>query len=266
MVELAGAPKEQVAKALLNRGVAKGMAGDLPGALADCTAVVELAGAPKEQVAQALFNRGVTKGNTGDHAGARADFTAVVEMDGAPAEQVAHALANRGVAATKLENGTAAQADWERVLRMDKADATAGITAAGGLFELHWLAGRREDAGQVLELFKHRLWARSDSGKAEDIVRLLSRLAMPALREAWPQAWRRLANGQPPGVGEALEFLKPVTEVLEGADASILNGLSPEQREFAQRILARFNADSRNRGESPPPDSSSSSEQTKLVS
>jgi hypothetical protein len=138
------------------------------------------------------------------------------------------------------ESATPAQSDWERVLKMDKANATAAIIAASGLFEPHWLAGRRADARRVLELFKQRLVTLSDSDKSEATVRLLSMLAMPTLKAGWPEAWRLLASKQPPDVREALEFLKPVAEVLEGADASLLNELSPEQREFAQRILDRF--------------------------
>ncbi len=246
VVALPEAPAGYVAQALVNRGVTREMAGDLPGAMADYTAVVEMAGAPKAQVAMALVNRALAAGATGDHARASADFTAVIEMGGATAEQTARALANRAVAASHLGNGAAARADWERVLRMDKANAAAAIAAASGLFRLHCAAARREDAMLALRLFRQWLGARSERGKAADIVRLLSSLAMPALREEWPQAWRLLAAEQPPGVAEALEFLKPVAEVLEGADASTLNGLSPEQREFARSILARFNAGSRN--------------------
>ena len=232
-----------MARALNNRGVVKEMVSDLSGALADYTAVADLAAAPKEQVARALVNRGVAKGRVGDLPGALADFTAVVDLAGVPKKQLARALADRGFRRGSLGIRLAAQADWERVMMADEAEAEVWTTTGARLFELHWLAGSKEKAEQALELFNQRLGGRDESDRAGDIVRLLSRLAMPALKDAWHRAWRLLAKGQPTTVGEALEFLKPVALVLEGADVSSLNTLSPEQREFAQRILLRFEAE-----------------------
>ena len=66
-------------------------------ALADYTAVIDMADAPAEQKAMALVNRGVTHGQRGDIERALADYTAVIDMADAPAEQKAMALVNRGV-------------------------------------------------------------------------------------------------------------------------------------------------------------------------
>lgn len=230
---------------MLDYGRALFAAGFYAKAIEQFEAVVAAASGNAALLASGLIGRGAAREVVGDLPDAIADFTAVAELSQAPAEYVAQALLNRGVAASHLGNDAAAQTDWERLLRMDNSDATAAVTATSGLVKLHFAAGRREDAMQALRLFKRRLGARAERGPAADIVRLLSSLAMPELREAWPQAWRLLAAEQPPSVAEALEFLKPVTEVLEGADASILNALSPEQREFARSILARFTAGSR---------------------
>ena len=50
--------------------------------------------APADQRAKALNNRGVSKGQAGDSEGAIADFNAVIEMEDAPADQRAYACAN----------------------------------------------------------------------------------------------------------------------------------------------------------------------------
>jgi tetratricopeptide (TPR) repeat protein len=92
------APADQVARALVNRGVTKRLRGDTDGAIADYTAAIELPGAPANQVALALANRGLTKGKLGDTDGAIADYTAAIELPGAPADLVAKALVNRGLA------------------------------------------------------------------------------------------------------------------------------------------------------------------------
>ncbi|MBI1874951.1 MAG: AAA family ATPase, partial [Acidobacteria bacterium] len=97
VIELAGAPPEQVARALVNRGVTKGAQGDLAGRIADYTAVIELAGVPREPMARALVYRGMTKGAQGDVAGEIADYTAVIELAGVPREPMARALVYRGI-------------------------------------------------------------------------------------------------------------------------------------------------------------------------
>ena len=64
----------------------------------DYTRLIEqLPGAPVEQVALALNNRGIIWGKKGDTEKALADFTRLIEqLPGAPAEQVAIALGGRG--------------------------------------------------------------------------------------------------------------------------------------------------------------------------
>ena len=45
-----------------------------------------------------------------------------------------------------------------------------------------------------------------------------------------------------PEIAEALRFLEPVCLVLEGKERAVLDGLPPEQREFAENVLRRFDA------------------------
>ena len=58
-----------------------GQKGDTDKELADYTRLIEqLPGAPVEQVAKALYNRGVTWGQKGDTDKALADYTRVIEQ------------------------------------------------------------------------------------------------------------------------------------------------------------------------------------------
>jgi tetratricopeptide (TPR) repeat protein len=121
VIDLPGAPAEQVAMALVGRGITRRSLGDSQGEIADYTAVVELSGAPAEEVALAFVNRGVARGSLGDSRGAITDWTAVVDLPGAPAEQVAWALFNRGVAKGSLEDSQGAIADYTAVVDLPGA-------------------------------------------------------------------------------------------------------------------------------------------------
>ena len=118
VVELSGAPVEQIAQALYNRGVTWGQKGESDKALADYTRVIEeLPGAPVEQIAQALNNRGVTWGQKGESDKELADYTRVIEeLPGAPVEQIAQALNNRGVTWGQKGESDKALADYTRVI------------------------------------------------------------------------------------------------------------------------------------------------------
>ena len=71
----------------------------------------------------------------------------------------------------------------------------------------------------------------------------MERLPSPALRQGWIYAARRLLGAQPPETRQALGFLAPVRTVLEGGEKSLLDPLPPEQRDFALKVLARFDAE-----------------------
>ncbi len=98
-IELHGAPSEQVAKALFNRGFTHGHEdGRTTEAIADCyPRAIELPRARHpSRVATALNNRGATHRLTARTAEAIADYTRAIEPPGALPEQVAMALNNRG--------------------------------------------------------------------------------------------------------------------------------------------------------------------------
>lgn len=108
IIELAGLPDGQLARALLNRGIMHGKSGGTQLAINDYTVVISLSDAPVKQVAKAHFKRGVMHSQSGDTQLAIDDYTAAAEHSGSSIKQVANAFFNRGIAhgqsgATQLE-------------------------------------------------------------------------------------------------------------------------------------------------------------------
>lgn len=243
LVALEGAPRELVARALLNRGVTRWMLGDTQGGLADHTAVVALEGAPKEPVARALLNRGAAKSRLGDTQGALADYTAVVTLEGAPEEQVAAALAGRGLINLALGQKASAIADWTSALELGACFEDGVSVAASSLFRLYWLDGATNESDNTLDRFAQHFAAKPPDRKALKLTEFLAGLASPNMRQGWLHAARRLLGAQPPETRQALGFLEPVCAILEGGEKSLLDPLPPEQREFALKVLARFDTE-----------------------
>ena len=66
------------------RGMAKARRQDPAGAINDYTSVIEMSHAPKDVVAMALFNRGLAYVASGEFLKGDDDLTVVLQMDGAP--------------------------------------------------------------------------------------------------------------------------------------------------------------------------------------
>jgi tetratricopeptide (TPR) repeat protein len=239
-VTLEGAPKEGVARALVMRGLAKVAVGDSQGALADYTAVVTMEGAPTEQVAKALFTRGLAKERLGDTQGALADYTAVVALEGAPKRQMAWALGCRGFINEALGQKASAIADWTAVLELGASFEHGVGFAAESLFRLYWPDGATNEANNSLDRLAQHLATKPLDKRVLALTEFLARLASPSMRKGWLHAVRRLLEAQPPETRQALGFLEPVCTVLEGGEKNLLDPLPPEQREFALKVLARF--------------------------
>jgi len=280
VIEMEGAHNELVALSLFSRGVAKQQLGDNHGALSDYTAVIEMAGVPKELFGRALVNRGNAKGQLGDAQGGISDYTAVIEMEGMPKESVARALVGRGLAKWWLGDNHGAISDCTAVIEMigvpnalrawaflirglasDFQDNT--LVAVSDLLKVMDLAGMTSDfALHAAEYAYCELWLRKDYSGAKAVVakfggvlnsapkelaratalRFLNSIASPGMKDAWPAAWHVLAGTPQPEIAEALHFLEPVCAVLEGKERTVLDGLPPEQREFAENVLRRFDA------------------------
>jgi hypothetical protein len=227
---------------LIGRGYSYAISEDLQHALQDFEAVVMLKGVPKEQVARALFNRSVAKGMLGDTQGAMADCTAVVTLSGAPKELVARALLNRGVTNLVMTRKAKAISDWTAVLELGNGVKDAVSMAAEKLFRLHWQDGATNEVNTTLDRFAQHLATSPPENRTLKLADFFARLASPDMRQGWTHATRRLLGVQPSEIRQSLGFLKPVCAVLEGGEKSLLDPLPPEQREFALKVLARFDA------------------------
>src|SRR5204863_530623 len=100
-----------------NRGLAKKNKGDLDGAIADCTRAIELD--PKD--AGAYSNRGIAKQAQGDLSGAIADYTRAIELD----PKYANAYNNRSIAKRRKGEMDGAIADCTRAIELDPKYAPA---------------------------------------------------------------------------------------------------------------------------------------------
>ena len=116
----------RVAKALVNKGVARGRLGDVAASIAACDEIIERFGgshvpALQEAVARALLNKGVTQRKLGDVAATIVAYDELIERFGASdalalQEAVAGALLNKGVAQGKLGDVVAAIAACDEVI------------------------------------------------------------------------------------------------------------------------------------------------------
>ncbi len=121
VIGLPGAPVEQVARALLNRGITYGEVGDSQREIEDYTTVIGLPGAPVEHVASALVNRGVTYRQGGNSQLGIGDYTTVIGLPGAPVEQVAKALVNRGITYGEMGDSQREIEDYTTVIGLPGA-------------------------------------------------------------------------------------------------------------------------------------------------
>ncbi len=120
-----GVPSKDRARALRNRGVARGELGETPKAFDDFTAVIDMHDAPSDMKALALQNRGIAWGRIGEATKAINDFTVLIDMSDAPADQKAWAFNNRG--SQQRSETTKAIADYTAVI--DMPDTPADLKA-----------------------------------------------------------------------------------------------------------------------------------------
>lgn len=155
-VDLPNVPPDQVARALVDRGLERGRQGDTAGEISDYTAAINLPKAPVDQIARALSNRGVALGAQGDTDGEIADYTTAINLPGAPADQVARALVNRGVVLSQLDEADAAIADHTAAIELADAPiheiARAYVCRAGAKRRKGDTDGEVADYAAMIEL------------------------------------------------------------------------------------------------------------------
>lgn len=240
IIELDDAPADHIASAFVNRGVVKIQQGDIQGAVADFTSVIEMEAAPEVQLAMALENRGIAMGDSGDNQSALVDFTAVIEMGTAPKEVAARSFVNRGIAKGRIGDSQGKMSDY--LAAIDLGVTTDGLMTliTQEAFKASWHRNDQTAARMVLERFATVLNKMTKEEAREISLSFLRTIAAPELKEGWPFAWKILAEGVQPEVAEAIRILEPVYSVLSGKDRSLLDALPPEQREFVQVVLSRF--------------------------
>ncbi len=240
LLEIKGVPDQDVARALFNRGIAKNRLGDTQRAISDFTAVVQMEGAPKEDVARALVNRGVAKMQLGDTQGAISDFSVVIETAGASSEQSARAFFGRGLLLCDQDKTLAAIEDLLKVIDLAVMTDDLVVHAARIAYGMLWLRKDYDRAKAAVMKLGGVLNSVSKETACATALRFLNSIASPFMKDAWPAAWRVLAGTPRSEIAEALHFLEPVCAVLEGKDRAVLDGLPPEQREFAEEVLRKF--------------------------
>jgi hypothetical protein len=200
-MELEGLPRgEEVARALINRGICLSAQGDMTGAIRDLTAVVDFADIGPQLQAVGLINRAQMYASLGQRDQAFEDAIAVAGNTVCASRLRALAF----VAAARVS-----LSDQRRVERLC-SDAKAFVTS---------LAPEK---------------------RKESMLELLSGLASPDTAAVWLSVWRAVGRDQAPDLLSSLVFLDAVADVLEGRDRSVLNPLPPEQREFASEILRKL--------------------------
>jgi tetratricopeptide (TPR) repeat protein len=240
IIEQPGAPVEQVARALVTRGIAKGQLGDAEGEIEDYTRVIELEGAPVELVARALVYRGITKGQLGDAEGEIEDDTRVIELEGAPVELVARALVYRGITKGQLGDAEGEIEDDTRVIELEGAPvelvARALVTRGVAKGQLGDAEGETEDFTHVIELegapvelvavaLVTRGVAKGQLGDAEgeieDFTHVIELEGAPVELVAVALANRGIAKGQLGDTEGEIEDFTHVIE-LEGAPVELV--------------------------------------------
>jgi hypothetical protein len=106
---------------------------------------------------------------------------------------------------------------------------------------LAWLRGQENTAREVLDFLVKPLSGMNENERVKALLNFFADIAGPGMEQSgWLFAWKRLTANQPAEVMERLEVLKPVAAYLEKASDLILDALPPEQREFVERVLAKF--------------------------
>jgi hypothetical protein len=76
--------------------------------------------------------------------------------------------------------------------------------------------------------------------QVEAVVKTCREFTEPNTRSFWPSVLRRVHEKLPPETAEAVAFLLPVADVLEGKGLAVLDSLPPQERAFALEVLERF--------------------------
>lgn len=151
VIRLAGAPVEQVARALLSRGFTYSHAGDRQKEVEDYTAVIGLTGAPVELVAMAHYIRGLTHAQADESQLAIEDFTTVIDLTGVSVELVTWALHVRGNTYFQIGRKQEAESDFLALVKDSRSPLQSVVDADLALAELYFSEGRWNEGFEAIE-------------------------------------------------------------------------------------------------------------------
>ena len=221
--------------------------GDLQREIADFTAVIDLPGAPVEQVAKALQYRGVTYFQNSRKQESQADFEALIRLAEAPLENIAEAhLAlswihfsegrwREGFQALEasLECGSQAQPMYQGT-----ATDLLGIVFSGGLNP----EGRRDKVTEILRIYgKYHALSVLGEALVQHIGRVFRTGApFPSTDnlEGWASAWEQAAT-MLPDFRLSMRLLRTGTDYVKtgGKDPGILLTLTSPERAILEQSL-----------------------------
>jgi len=235
------------ASLLLQRANFHSMSGESQNALADYTAVIELSGAPVEQVAMALFNRGVRFFRNGRKQESQSDFEALIRLPNAPSRNLVNsylALSELHFSDGKWSEGFQA---LEKGLEWGAKAQPAYHGTAAGLIGVIFSAGlspegRREKAGKLLETYgKHRalpVLGQSLVHHIGSVFRAGAPFPSTDNLEGWASAWEQAA-GAVADFRLSLRLLRTGIDFVKagGKDRGVLLNVTSPERAILEQAL-----------------------------
>ncbi|KAA0142503.1 tetratricopeptide repeat protein, partial [Gimesia chilikensis] len=283
VINLPEASPDQIAKALVNRGYVYGQLGETQQAIKDYTRVIDSPEAPPDQIAKALVNRGYVYGQRGETQQAIQDYTHVINKSEAPPDQIARALVGRSHRYNLLLDSENALSDTHKIAQIsatsDEVKSMGAVNQGTALAHQKRWEESFSSYHSAISDFKYRVEHRKmlaadiilesshstliaanpdfaervlkfsvesfpvQSGK--DAIELLQNLAKPEMKHRWSHVFRILKKSIPDKDCPSLEILAPVAEILDGVPTTNMNRLPPEQRNFVNEVLRRFEPDSK---------------------
>ena len=242
IIDMAEAPAEQKAKALINRGLTYSQRGDTERALADYTAVLDMAEAPAESKAQALFNRGVTQWQLGQFGPAQQSFEQLLDIPELPPQQMTAAL-------FALPEAMIAGASREQVIAALESAFRTGDSAAecyggtpGDLLAMVLRRGHQEWDGYIAALVPLYVNNKAAAKLGQGVTHTIELLATEGYSESqldtWNRAWQRAGQGCEE-LEIPLQSLDAAVEAIKTRSDRPLFRLPLEVREIVRPLVAK---------------------------
>lgn len=242
IIDMADAPAEQKAKALVYRGLTFGPRGDLERALADFSSVIDMADAPPEQIAIAFLGRGIAQRQVGQYDLARQSIERALAIPGLPSQlktNALFALPETMVAGASRDQVIAA---LETAFRTGDSEAEGYGGNARDLLTMVLRRGHQEWEGYVSALVplyvNHGVGAQLGQGVTHTIGLLAKEGYAESQLDLWNEAWQRSGQGCEE-LEIPLQSLDAAVEAIKTGSDRPLFRLPLEIREVVRPLLAQ---------------------------